>query len=133
MLLQNAPSTIADAVAAMTDDEFWTLLRTDPRTAQVASALRRDPAGWTIGTEVDRTGIGFAVTRLYLDLPLVDGRVLLPERNFVDKLPALPWRRTIIPPAQRVTPTTDRQHQPALDGCGSADVETDTLRRTTPS
>ncbi len=62
VLLQNAPPTLVDAVAAMTDDEFWTLLRTDPRTAEAASALRRDPAGWTIGTEVDRTGIDFAVT-----------------------------------------------------------------------
>lgn len=110
VLLQHAPPTNADAVAAMTDDEFWTLLRTDPRTAEPASALRRDPAGWTIGTDVDRTGIEVAVTRLYLDLPLVDGQVLLPERNFIDELPVLPWRRTIIPPPHVASP-----RQPAVN------------------
>ena len=104
MLLQHATPTLVDAVAAMTDDEFWTLLRTDPRTAETASALRRDPAGWKIGTEVDRAGIELAVSRLYLDLPLVDGQVLVPARNFFDELPVLPWRRTIVPPRMSLHP-----------------------------
>jgi len=104
MLLQNAPSTLVDAVAAMTDDEFWTLLRADPRTAEPASALRRDPAGWTIGTDDGRTGIEVSVTGLYLDLPLVDGQILVPERKSIDELPALPWRRTITPPAHAASP-----------------------------
>ncbi len=99
VLLQNAPAALIDAVAAMTDDEFWTLLRTDPRTADAATALRRDPAGWTINTNDDRTGIEVAVIRLYLDLPLVDGRTLIPERSFFDELPSLPWRCTLTGPA----------------------------------
>jgi len=86
IIWQFTPPALIDAVAAMTDDEFWTLLRTDARTAETASALRRDPAGWTIGTNDDRTGIDFALTRLYLDLPLVDGQMLALERVFVDEL-----------------------------------------------
>lgn len=99
VLLDNAPGEIIDAVATMTDDEFWTLLRTDPRTAAATIALRKDPAGWTISAGDDPAGLGFAVTRLYLDLPLVDGKMLVPERRFFDELPTLPWRCTITPPA----------------------------------
>ncbi len=101
----------------MTDDEFWTLLRTDARTAETASALRRDPAGWTIGTNDDRTGIDFALTRLYLDLPLVDGQMLALERVFVDELPSLPWRGIITRPAMSRHAGSQPSNQPVMAGC----------------
>lgn len=69
MLLQDRPPALVDAIAAMTDDDLWTLLRTDPRTADAATGLRNDPASWTINAGDDLAGIDFAVTRLYLDPP----------------------------------------------------------------
>jgi len=109
LLLQKGPPVLIDAVAAMTDDEFWTLLRTDPRTADAATAVRRDPAGWTISTGNDRTGIEVAVTRLYLDLPLVDGQILVPEPVFIDELPG-PAMETHHHPTRkrRATPGRER-------------------------
>ena len=99
VLLHNAPKEFIDAVATTTDDEFWTLLCSDPRTSDAAIGLRRDPAGWTVSDDDDPAGIDFAVTRLYLDPPLAEGQVLVPGRRFLDELPTLPWRRTITPPA----------------------------------
>jgi hypothetical protein len=77
-------------VAAMTDDEFWALLLTDPHTGSTTHAFRRDPGAWTATTldpsptpdsdPSDRRsggGIEFDVGRLYLDLPLVDGQPLI--------------------------------------------------------
>jgi hypothetical protein len=99
VLLHDAPRAVIDEVATMTDDEFWMLLCADPRTAAAAIALRKDPAGWTISAGNGQTGIGFTVTRLYLDLPLVEGNILIPERTFFDELPTPPWSCTITPPA----------------------------------
>lgn len=108
VLLKDTPAALAEAIAAMTDDEFWTLLRTDRRTADAATALRKDPAGWTIDMGGDSVGIDFAVTRLYLDLPLTNGQLLVPQRAFLDDLPTLPWRRTITRPQVSRPPDSGR-------------------------
>lgn len=60
LLLDHACPERRAEVAAMTDDEFWALLLTDPATASRARELRRDPAGWrTTGVE-DSTAAGSA-------------------------------------------------------------------------
>ncbi|WP_164088477.1 HD domain-containing protein [Frondihabitans sp. 762G35] len=82
-LLEDLDDASRRVVAAMTDDEFWTLLLADPRTAEVATSLRRDPAAWRVrpggpGVSPAAGEIPFTIRRLYLDLPLVDGRPFPP-------------------------------------------------------
>lgn len=81
--LADMPRAGVMRVAAMTDDEFWAMLLSDPRTATLADEFRRDPAAWTVTDcptndagayeAVGPHGITYGVTRQYLDLPTVDG------------------------------------------------------------
>lgn len=103
LLLQEASTTRRSQIAASTDDELWGLLLSDPSTADAARALRRDPMSWQAvdpGTAAARnTGaIGYAVTRLYLDVPLVDGAPLDRDHEAFRDLPVLPWHRAILAP-----------------------------------
>lgn len=98
-------------VAAMTDDEFWGLLLSDPHTASHARALRRDPAAWELREHGDPDGGDddpdrgdaatprYEIKRLYLDMPLVDGRPLPPTHPAFARLPTLPWSCRVVPPA----------------------------------
>lgn len=87
-------------IAAMTDHEFWALLLAHPRTGPTADAFRRDPVAWTavpIHPDDDSTApvprdIEFELTRLCLDLPLVDGRPFTGDALASADLPALPQR-----------------------------------------
>ncbi|MDA3645466.1 HD domain-containing protein [Saccharopolyspora indica] len=101
-----ATAVLADAcparrgeIAAMTDDEFWALLLTDPATAPAARALRRDPAWPTRELDAaDGEGIAYTVAGLYLDMPLVEGRPLAATHPAFAELPAMPWGCRILPP-----------------------------------
>lgn len=108
LLLRDAPTSRREQIAASTDDEFWALLFSDPVTAEAARALRRDPLGWQVvdpGTAAGAaaatsTGaIGYAVTRLYLDVPLVEVVPMGRDDGVFSGLPVLPWRRAILAPA----------------------------------
>lgn len=104
LLLQDASTSRGSQIAASTDDEFWGLLLTNARTADAARALRRDPLGWQVvdpDADAARTpgAISFAVTRLYLDVPLVDGAPLDRDHAAFGDRPVLPWRRAILPPS----------------------------------
>jgi uncharacterized protein len=95
-------------IAEMTDDEFWALLLTHPRTGLIAHAYRRDPGAWA-ATRLEATstrdsdpsdpreegGIEFDVGRLYLDLPLVDGQPLT-DRSHLAEVVDLPRRHVIL-------------------------------------
>lgn len=95
-------------IATMTDDEFWALLLTHPRTGPTARAYRRDPAAWT-ATTLEPTptrnsdssdprkggGIEFDVGRLYLDLPLVDGQPMV-DRSHLAAVVDLPRLHLIL-------------------------------------
>lgn len=91
-------------VAAMTDHEFWALLLSHPATGAMADGLRRDPTAWTLvplaGSDgPNRAGdVRHTVTRLYLDLPLVDGQPYAGGHVEQVGLPSLPWRCLIRPP-----------------------------------
>jgi hypothetical protein len=101
-------------IATMTDDEFWALLLTHPRTGPTAHAYRRDPGAWA-ATPLEPTptpdsdpsnasqqgGIEFDVGRLYLDLPLVDGQPITDKDHLaaVVDLPRLHVIRRIGAPA----------------------------------
>nr|WP_240895413.1 HD domain-containing protein [Kineococcus siccus] len=69
-----APQEVSRAAAA-TDDELWTLLRTDERTRHDVERFRRDPARWDVGGGRPGTTAytTFRVRRLYLTLPHVEG------------------------------------------------------------
>lgn len=92
-------------VAAMTDDEFWAMLLRNPRTATLAEEFRRDPAAWTVtdcptnqagaSEAVDPRAITYAVTRQYLDLPVVDGKLISVDPAAADRLPRSPRRWSI--------------------------------------
>lgn len=85
-------------VAAMTDDEFWMVLRSDPRTVALADDLRRDPAVWrAIESPPDQlrdgaTDIDYTVTRFYVDHPLVNGHSPPQNRLALAELPTAPQR-----------------------------------------
>ncbi|MFG3258724.1 HD domain-containing protein [Streptomyces sp. NPDC048172] len=112
VLLDAATPERRDEIAAMTDDEFWVLLLTDPATADATRALRRSPDWPTRETDAtDATdgsdgpdgpdggaGIVFTVHGRYLDMPLVDGRPLAATHLAFAELPALPWSCRILPP-----------------------------------
>lgn len=91
-------------VAAMTDHELWALLLSHPATGAMADGLRRNPTAWTLvplegSDEPDRAGdVRHTVTRLYLDLPLVDGQPYAGDNAEHADLPSLPWRCLIRPP-----------------------------------
>jgi len=105
LLLDHACPERRAEVAAMTDDEFWALLLTDPATASHARELRRDPAGWrTTGVE-DSTagGFSYALAHLYLDMPLVNGDPLPATHPAFGQLPTMPWSCRIIPPTAATT------------------------------
>lgn len=102
-LLTDSSAARRAEVAVMTDDEFWALLLTHPRTAGTAHALRSDPAAWDVipdpieqlSNGASPTGaidIEYVLSRLYLDLPLVDGLRLPPDPSAWTGLPSLPWR-----------------------------------------
>lgn len=99
-VLADADPSEHDHIAAMTDDEFWARLITDPRTATHAHAPRRDPAGWTLATVEDSTSEGFTyeVQHLYLDMPLVDGTLLPASHPAFDQRPVAPWQSQLHPP-----------------------------------
>ncbi|GAA2097704.1 HD domain-containing protein [Streptomyces albiaxialis] len=102
LLLADASPERRDEIAAMTDDEFWALLLTDPATARATRALRRSPA-WPVreaGPGDDQEGILFTVRRRYLDMPLVDGRPLPATHPAFAELPPLPWSCRILPPPE---------------------------------
>ena len=107
-LLTDASAARRAEIAAMTDDEFWVLLLSEPSTTQVARALRRDPT-WDTCDVDDRVGDGitYAVPHLYLDMPLVDGRPLPATHPAFDELPGMPWSRRILPPPGINLPTAD--------------------------
>lgn len=81
-------------IATLTDHEFWALLLTHPSTARAAHAFQRDPRAW-VSTALDVASsqdghrsdrreaddIEFDVGRLYLDLPLVDGKPLSDHKH----------------------------------------------------
>lgn len=106
-LLTGMPEARRAEVAAMTDDEFWGLLLTHPRTAPTAHAFRSDPAAWDLVpdpieplsedsslTELD--DIEYVLLRRYVDLPLVDGLTPPPHPSaWTGLLPPLPWRCSI--------------------------------------
>ncbi|TCP57173.1 hypothetical protein EV191_1011126 [Tamaricihabitans halophyticus] len=103
MLLADATAARRGEIAAMADDEFWALLLTDPTTAAAARALRRDPAWPTAELDATSDGIGYTVDRLYLDMPLVEGRPLAATHPAFAELPAMPWGCRILPPQQRMS------------------------------
>lgn len=96
-------------VAEMTDDEFWALLLADPRTARTTRRLRRDPGAWRIAEPGDNSGDGpgeraaattgfpFTMSRLYLDLPLVNGRPVDTHHPALTGLPRMPWACSVVP------------------------------------
>lgn len=101
VLLADASPPRSGEIAAMTDDEFWALLLTDPTTAQAARALRRDPAWPTRELDAaDSEGIVYTVPRLYLDMPLVEGRPLTATHPAFAELPTMPWGCRILPPPE---------------------------------
>jgi hypothetical protein len=83
LVLANMSPVDQRLVAEMTDDEFWSLLLTEPRTRDQARAFRRNPSTWravrqgrdtvTAEPEVGTDRIHFRIDRLYLGVPLVDG------------------------------------------------------------
>ncbi|WP_432542917.1 HD domain-containing protein [Kineococcus sp. SYSU DK002] len=84
LVLDDAAPHQRAAVAAMTDDEFWALLRADERTAGDVEQFRRNPQQWSVTRQETATpasgvgdspaGIAHRIERLYLTLPLVEGR-----------------------------------------------------------
>ena len=91
-------------VAEMTDDEFWSLLLSSSATRSSARLLRRNPAAWQVidATELpanhrlSRAGrIEHRLSRLYLDLPLIDGRLPSDTAGF-ENLPSLPRKYVIV-------------------------------------
>ena len=71
-------------IAAMTDDEFWSVLLADPVVGTEAARFRRMPQSW-IATAVSPTDsfvsdhadeLTFTIRRSYLDLPTVGGNTL---------------------------------------------------------
>lgn len=110
VLLDDAPAGRVAEVAAMSDEEFWVLLMTDPATAGTTRALRADPAAWRVtgsaGVEDGSAGIPFTLRRLYLDLPLVDGAPMPPDHPALAALaalPSVPWHCTVVPRATQAS------------------------------
>lgn len=97
-IVTDLPPAKRAEVAALTDHEFWSLLLAHPAVGPVADALRRDPAAWHVvpfeqgsappaaGTQV----IEVQLSRLYVDLPLVDGRPMTADPSRCTGLPTLP-------------------------------------------
>ncbi|GAB2738945.1 hypothetical protein GCM10027174_10380 [Salinifilum aidingensis] len=101
VLLADASPARRGEIVAMTDDEFWALLLTDPATAPAARTLRRDPAWPTRDLDTaDGEGIVYTVAGLYLDMPLVDGRPLAATHPAFAELPTMPWGCRILPPPE---------------------------------
>lgn len=99
LLADRSPRRI-DAVAAMTDDEFWAELLGDDRTRDATRALRRRPL-WPVTTADDSAagpGLVYEVPHLYLDMPLVDGRSTSARELRVADVPSFPWSIRILPP-----------------------------------
>lgn len=92
------PSRRAE-IAAMTDHEFWALLLADRRTSSAVDAFRRDPAAWQVAPvdqddtpDAGREVVEFQLSRLYLDLPLVNGQPMPVDASRFAGLPKLPQR-----------------------------------------
>jgi HD superfamily phosphohydrolase len=83
LILGDAAAHQRAAIAAMTDDEFWALLRADERTADDVEQFRRDPQQWSVTQQEiaaptpeakdPLVDITYRIQRLYLTLPLVEG------------------------------------------------------------
>ncbi|MGW8378277.1 HD domain-containing protein [Streptomyces sp. ODS28] len=133
VLLRDATERRRAELAAMTDDEFWALLLSEPATAEHTRLLRRDPAAWRVtdiapgsGPAEESVGAGcftYEKKRLYLDMPLVDGRPLAPDHPAFGHLPALPWRCRIEAPAGIEAPARTEAPAPRECGGGSACCE----------
>ncbi len=107
--LRDAAPARVQEVAEMTDDELWALLLADPGTGRDARLLRRDPTAWRIaapgdisdagpdGQAATTAGFPFTISRLYLDLPLVDGRPTDPGHPALAGLPRMPWAGSVVP------------------------------------
>ncbi len=85
-------------IAELTDHDLWSLLLTHPSTAADAATLRRDPAAWMIaptGAAPAVHDIDFQLRRLYLDLPLVGGEPVSPDRSRFAEVPVVPRRWSV--------------------------------------
>ncbi|PSK82111.1 hypothetical protein CLV63_1445 [Murinocardiopsis flavida] len=90
----------AAAVSRMTDDELWAALLTDPRTADHARLLRRDPLGWELRAPAQAhpaDGYTYGVRRLYLDTACVGGEPIPFPPEWAARLPELPWECVVAP------------------------------------
>lgn len=99
-LLDPATPDRRQQIAAMTDHEFWGLLLGDPATREDADLLRRDPAAFEVTAltpdqPTPTEAVVHTVRRLYLDVPLVDGRVSPPLVSSRYGLPVPPARYLI--------------------------------------
>lgn len=98
LLLQDASPLQRSGIAAMTDDEFWMLLRADERTGGDAGQFRRDPQLWTAtptrpprpGAEGPSAYTTHRIQRLYLTLPHVAGESTGRAAEIFSGLPRTP-------------------------------------------
>ncbi|WP_375400845.1 HD domain-containing protein [uncultured Amnibacterium sp.] len=119
-------------IASMTDDQFWALALSNPRTAATTERLRRMPGSWAVhqldpGDPDQRGGPGdpgsrapwgleYRIERLYVDLPTVDGQDAPPLQG----LPTLPIRYRVsarlgfLDGQGRLPEDFDRMDQPTI-------------------
>lgn len=105
LLTDPRTATTAEQLAAMTDGEFWAAVISSPETRDLALRLRARPDLWRVlpasaaEPAAPPGALSLRVRRLYLDVPLVDGRPSPPIDPAVHGLPQVPARFVVVPVA----------------------------------